>query len=812
MSFLPVVPPLPTGPLPPPVPGHHVGGQVGGHEGAGGAPSLLQPAQEQAWGMLAGLGMPLPGMWGERGSQSQMPILPGQREAGGTMRGTSMEAEPVASGRLAVQDHLPERGVGEELKGSVKSSPVNPWTAEKLRELHDQAQGSRGVPDPVELLRAKCLQEAEVRFQEEVQKLGQPSSNSSFQSAVEAPGGKVQGGGEMQAPKPVTAPIVNVGPMAPGATPVVYPWPCPPGLPGQLPWGNGVCGIFPNGVSGPSTSPNAWVAPEESLGDQTRSVELPVLGLEATSLAFGDWLTTLEPIVSEISPGASQWWQLTLKSVSKAYEEWLTADPLQRLRLGPVCLEEANKWPRTERKMLSLLLPENVKNEVVTTRKMTVAQVLFILYVKCQPGGQSERMNLIRNLTELKLTNNMLEVAQGIRTWMRWWSRSEELGVTLPDPVVLAGVLVKASDHLAKSGAQVAYRLATSRQQLLVDTRPTLENVKIFAEHLQAEAEEMSMGVGTGGGKGLSLKAVAVQPTSGTSTMTSTGTAGGELREGGAGDKDACRFWMTEKGCRRGDRCKFKHCRLSPKENRCFNCSGLNHSKTSCPFLKKEGKGEETVKVAKVKGGSWSGSPEKPESGGAGGEEANVSTSSGTRTLVEDVPTGGKGKPSGGAPQNEETVTSVGGLVEEASALLKPLQRARLMAVQCKSLEPLTLSMDDEGMMGKVGLLDGGATHPLRKGSRQEIEEAEEAPVDLAHGRVWLRRRPVTGTILVEGHIEPIVPARGLIELGKLQWSRNGCVVVRPKRYVMVVPWWRRRMPWPSLRTLRRPSERKWRT
>ena len=261
---------------------------------------------------------------------------------------------------------------------------------------------------------------------------------------------------------------------------------------------------------------------------------------------------------------------------------------------------------------------------------MTVAQVLFILYVKFQPGGQCERMNLIRNLTELKLTNNMLEVAQGIRTWRRWWSRSEELGVMLPDPVILAGVLVKASDHLAKSGAQVAYRLATSRQQLMVDTRPTLENVKIFAEHLQAEAEEMSMGVGTGGGKGLSLKAVAVQPTSGTSTVTSTGTAGGELREGGAGDKDACRFWMTEKGCRRGDRCKFKHCRLSPKENRCFNCSGLNHSKTSCPFLKKEGKGEETVKVAKVKGGSSGGSP---------GEDANVSTSSGTRTSVEDAPT-----------------------------------------------------------------------------------------------------------------------------------------------------------------------------
>ena len=61
---------------------------------------------------------------------------------------------------------------------------------------------------------------------------------------------------------------------------------------------------------------------EESLGDNARSVELPVLGLDATTLTFGDWLITLEPIVSEIGQGASQWWQLTLKSVEQAYEAW----------------------------------------------------------------------------------------------------------------------------------------------------------------------------------------------------------------------------------------------------------------------------------------------------------------------------------------------------------------------------------------------------------------------------------------------------------------------------------------------------------
>ena len=58
-----------------------------------------------------------------------------------------------------------------------------------------------------------------------------------------------------------------------------------------------------------------------------------------------------------------------------------------------------------------------------------------------------------------------------------------------------------------------------------------------------------------------------------------------------------------------------------------WHCSGLNHSRAACPFLKKEGKGEEAVKVAKVKGGSNTNSPEKPERARVLEEEANASTS-----------------------------------------------------------------------------------------------------------------------------------------------------------------------------------------
>ena len=109
----------------------------------------------------------------------------------------------------------------------MKSSPLNPWSAEKLRDLRDQAlpgdpRGQehqlRGGSDQFERLRKRCLKEAEAKFQEEIHKLGPQSSNSSFQSAVEAPGGKVQGekiqpGGEAKweanGHVKTTAPIVN---------------------------------------------------------------------------------------------------------------------------------------------------------------------------------------------------------------------------------------------------------------------------------------------------------------------------------------------------------------------------------------------------------------------------------------------------------------------------------------------------------------------------------------------------------------------------------------------------------------------------
>ena len=62
--------------------------------------------------------------------------------------------------------------------------------------------------------------------------------------------------------------------------------------------------------------------------------------------------------------------------------------------------------------------------------------------------------------------------------------RGEELGIVLPDPMILSGVMGRASDVVGKTGAQVGFRLASARQQLQLDNRPSMPDVKLFAEYM----------------------------------------------------------------------------------------------------------------------------------------------------------------------------------------------------------------------------------------------------------------------------------------------------------------------------------------
>ena len=130
--------------------------------------------------------------------------------------------------------------------------------------------------------------------------------------------------------------------------------------------------------------------------------------------------------------------------------------------------------------MLVGAVPDPIKEEVISSRKMTTA---------------SERTKLLQCLTDSKCGSHVSEVLEWIRTWRRYVQRARELHVTLPDGLVRLGALSKCTDVLSGKSPQVAYRLNMIRQQLNLDQLPTAETILSYSEHLQAEAEELTLSV-----------------------------------------------------------------------------------------------------------------------------------------------------------------------------------------------------------------------------------------------------------------------------------------------------------------------------
>jgi len=136
------------------------------------------------------------------------------------------------------------------------------------------------------------------------------------------------------------------------------------------------------------------------------------------------------------------------------------------------------QFARLEQRGISMLLgcmPETLRQEAIASRQLSAAGILFRLFTTYQPGGTGERTGLIRGIIDVKVPTSWVETLGAIRLWRRSVGRSEELRVTV-DPLVLTGVLAKFAEGTAKLGRnQVAFKLATMRQQLDVDRAPQLD-------------------------------------------------------------------------------------------------------------------------------------------------------------------------------------------------------------------------------------------------------------------------------------------------------------------------------------------------
>ena len=354
--------------------------------------------------------------------------------------------------------------------------------------------------------------------------------------------------------------------------------------------------------------------------------------------------------------------------------------------------------------------------------------------------------------------------------------RAAELRLALPDPVVLSSVLGRMADALAKvGGLQVGYRISAVRQELMVDTRPTMEAVRDYAEVLQAEAEELALVTNskmfsTASTAAPVLKALQVAGQDGSSTLpASTSTKG------------PCRYWKTDEGCKRGAACTFQH-DMEGMRGRCWSCGGSNHLKKDCPHKTALGgiNGGDTKTPRRVSKIKEKMTPEKGSPGAAQGEkvakvvaqdEIKGASTDGVAAEKEPVKVPVSVAPAQVQEAPKETAAD---LMKEAASLLKSLRSV-------KSIKLKQVILDENSGVGQWALLDGGATHALRRARVDELEGLVAVEVELASGSTTLYRSKDHQTLLSLHEVEPILPLHLLVSKGyRVVWKTEGCRISHP--------------------------------
>ena len=339
------------------------------------------------------------------------------------------------------------------------------------------------------------------------------------------------------------------------------------------------------------------------------------------------------------------------------------------------------------------------------------------------------------------------------------------LGIQPPDPVLLLSTLDRFAAGLGKHSPQVAFRLQVTRAALRVDTAPTEQSIQQFSESLLAEGEA----VFHGGSwlplqENIKVRALDVEPSAAKEDPPKKEvrdkpkdpsdrkeSRDGRENKGGKteaknvkgdqkqlGEKPVCRYFISESGCKKGQKCSFPHeWKGVSKHGRCWNCGSSQHMKSECPV-------KDAPRVKKE-------SSEDPKIKDIAGKTGESGTSSSATAGVF-------------LPPSELDAQPAEALVKEAVQLLKSLR---------PSVKAVSVCSVNKGKGYTRALLDGGATHILRPAkNKAEFDRAVPIQVELAAGVATLRQVRTTGTLVTDFDTQLIVPLGKVVRLGyKVSWE-----------------------------------------
>ena len=309
------------------------------------------------------------------------------------------------------------------------------------------------------------------------------------------------------------------------------------------------------------------------------------------SIDLLNWLTHIQPIMEDLSDTSAAWWEGTLQDASRWYASYSAASPLERLRLTPLSTPSLHRpeWARVERRATAMMLsavPAQVREEAIAMGNVGSLTLLCKLYAVYQPGNLQEKALVLQKLERPDECDTALQAVESLRKWTLWRRRASSIGIAEPDASVLIQGLDRITTKVVKANSELSFRVSLIRSTLQVDVCPSLQSVTSFHQHLQAEMEQQArLNVTQGPGSGTpGLRAVTPAITSGDAAAPPSSTTPGSSPKSFV--TALCKFFQSEKGCRRGNTCRFPHTwsllEKGARAKKCLACGATSHKVKEC--------------------------------------------------------------------------------------------------------------------------------------------------------------------------------------------------------------------------------------
>lgn len=494
---------------------------------------------------------------------------------------------------------------------------------------------------------------------------------------------------------------------------------------------------------------------------------------ETSPIDLGDWLLCIHPHMSDLSATSMEWWELVVSHAKQWYDDHMSMTPIQRLTHLPQPSSKLvqKRWVRLERRAASLLmnaLPESLREEVVSSKSVNALAIICKAMLQYQPGGLSERASILNALENPPEASSIGTAVTSLRKWIRWKRRAQELNIGIPDATILVRGLSRLIKKVSQMYPDLHFRLSLARNSLMIDTVPTQSSVAQYSEHILAELEQM----------GHHAKKKEPNPDAAARAKKfeggdgakgdGKGKYGSKPQDENEQKKAPCRYFLSDKGCKKGRDCTFGH--VLDDERRCWNCGAKDHFANQCSRAKGDKK---EAKVNKVKPADKHTEYRSSPSSEAPDSPVAASSGDGMKNLLDEAH---KMLSSINREEAKEKGVSKDSHEERLQSLQKQLEELKKVTLKPFRISKLTRSSNQ-------GLLDSGATHPLRaKKPGEKIHHLPRVRVTLAGDREVQMHLTPTGVIVGDHGTEPIVPM-GMLT-GVLQctvtWDAEGLKVSHP--------------------------------